>query len=56
MTVDLTTIDLLADTKHELLKAAGVGQSEWKGNLYWDRTTFVVDPSGAPIAAAQVQE
>ncbi|XXT16357.1 peroxiredoxin [Sorangium sp. So ce429] len=40
------TIDLLADTKHELLKAAGVGQSEWKGNLYWDRTTFVVDPSG----------
>ncbi|WP_438004418.1 peroxiredoxin [Sorangium sp. So ce321] len=40
------TIDLLADTKHELLKAAGVGQSEYKGNLYWDRTTFVVDPSG----------
>ncbi|WP_437808439.1 peroxiredoxin [Sorangium sp. So ce1078] len=40
------TIDLLADTKHELLKAAGVGQSEWKGNLYWDRTTFVVDPQG----------
>ncbi len=41
------TIDLLADTNHELLKAAGVGQSEWKGNLYWDRTTFVVDPQGA---------
>ncbi|WP_437314284.1 MULTISPECIES: peroxiredoxin [unclassified Sorangium] len=40
------TIDLLADTKHELLKAAGVGQSEWKGNFYWDRTTFVVDPQG----------
>ncbi|WP_437619492.1 peroxiredoxin [Sorangium sp. So ce1151] len=40
------TIDLLADTKHELLKAAGVGQSEYKGNMYWDRTTFVVDPSG----------
>lgn len=40
------TIDLLADTKHELLKAAGVGQSEWKGNLYWDRTTFVIDPQG----------
>ncbi|WP_437596718.1 peroxiredoxin [Sorangium sp. So ce590] len=40
------TIDLLADTGHELLKAAGVGQSEWKGNLYWDRTTFVVDPQG----------
>ncbi|WP_437630980.1 peroxiredoxin [Sorangium sp. So ce854] len=40
------TIDLLADTKHELLKAAGVGQSEWKGNMYWDRTTFVIDPQG----------
>ncbi|WP_437973635.1 peroxiredoxin [Sorangium sp. So ce295] len=40
------TIDLLADTRHELLKAAGVGQSEWKGTLYWDRTTFVIDPSG----------
>lgn len=40
------TIDLLADTELALLKAAGVGQSEWKGNLYWDRTTFVVDPSG----------
>ncbi|AKT39267.1 peroxiredoxin [Chondromyces crocatus] len=40
------TIDLLADTKHELLRAAQVGQSEWKGTLYWDRTTFVIDPSG----------
>jgi peroxiredoxin Q/BCP len=40
------TIDLLADTQHELLKATGVGQSEWKGTKYWDRTTFVVDPSG----------
>lgn len=40
------TIDLLADPKHELLKAAGVGQSEWQGTLYWDRTTFVIDPSG----------
>jgi thioredoxin-dependent peroxiredoxin len=40
------TIDLLADPKHELLQAAGVGQSEWKGTMYWDRTTFVVDPQG----------
>ena len=40
------TIDLLADTGHELLKAAGVGQSEWKGTTYWDRTSFVIDPSG----------
>ena len=40
------TIDLLADTNAELLKACGVGQSEYKGTMYWDRTTFVVDPSG----------
>jgi thioredoxin-dependent peroxiredoxin len=40
------TIDLLADPKHELLAAAGVKQSEYKGTLYWNRTTFVVDPSG----------
>jgi thioredoxin-dependent peroxiredoxin len=39
-------IDLLADTKHELLKAMGVGQSEYKGTMYWNRTTFVVDPNG----------
>lgn len=40
------TIDLLADPKLELLAAAGVGQSEWKGTMYWDRTTFVIDPAG----------
>lgn len=40
------TIELLADTKAELLKSAGVGQSEWKGTMYWDRTTFLVDPKG----------
>lgn len=40
------TIDLLADTNHELLKATGVGQTEWKGTMYWNRTTFVVDPKG----------
>src|SRR3954462_6746703 len=40
------TIDLLADTKRELLGAMGVGQSEWKGTMYWDRTSYVVDPSG----------
>jgi len=40
------TIDLLADPNHELLEPAGVGQSEYKGTMYWDRTTFVVDPSG----------
>ncbi len=40
------TIDLLADPKKELLGAAGVGQSEYKGNMYWDRTSFVIDPEG----------
>jgi thioredoxin-dependent peroxiredoxin len=40
------TIDLLADPEHQLLKAAGVGQSEYKGTMYWDRTTFVIDPQG----------
>jgi thioredoxin-dependent peroxiredoxin len=40
------TIDLLADPNHELLEAAGVGQSDYKGTMYWDRTSFVIDPEG----------
>ena len=40
------TIDLLADPNHELLRAAGVGQSDYKGTMYWNRTSFVIDPSG----------
>ena len=40
------TIDLLADPNHELLSAAGVGQSEYKGTMYWDRTSFVIGPDG----------
>jgi peroxiredoxin Q/BCP len=40
------TIDLLADTESSLLKACGVGQSEYKGTMYWDRTSFVIDPAG----------
>ena len=43
------TIDLLADTGAELLNIAGVGQSEYKGTMYWDRTTFVIDPSGTLV-------
>lgn len=39
-------IDLLADPNHELLTAAGVGQSDYKGTMYWNRTSFVIDPSG----------
>jgi peroxiredoxin Q/BCP len=40
------TIDLLADPKHELLTALGVGQSDYNGTMYWNRTSFVVDPRG----------
>ena len=40
------TIDLLADPNHQLLDAAGVGQSDYKGTMYWDRTSFVIDPEG----------
>ena len=40
------TIDLLADPKHELLNAADVGQTEYKGTMYWNRTSFVIDPEG----------
>ena len=40
------TIDLLADTDSGLMKTLGLGQSEWKGMKFWERTTFVVDPKG----------
>ena len=40
------TIDLLADTNAELLRACSIGQSEYKGTMYWDRTTFVIDSKG----------
>src|SRR4029079_13688213 len=40
------TIDLLADPNHELLNAADVGQKEYKGTMYWKRTSFVIDPEG----------
>jgi len=40
------TIPLLSDTDAKLMKALGIGQSEWKGTKYWDRTTFVVGPDG----------
>ena len=40
------TVDLLADPNHELLTAAGVGQSDYKGTMYWNRTSFVIDPAG----------
>ena len=40
------TIELLADPQHRLLNAVGVDRSEWNGALYWNRTTFVIDPTG----------
>lgn len=40
------TIELLADPQAKLLGALGVGQSDYKGTMYWDRTTFLVDPTG----------
>jgi peroxiredoxin Q/BCP len=40
------TIDLLADPQAQLLKAAGVGQTDYKGTMYWNRTTFLIDPKG----------
>jgi thioredoxin-dependent peroxiredoxin len=43
------TIELLSDTNSTLMKALGLGQSEWKGMKFWDRTTFVVDPKGTIV-------
>lgn len=40
------TIPLLSDPDAKLMKALGIGQSEWKGTKYWDRTSFVVGPDG----------
>ena len=39
-------VDLLADTDAQLMKALGIGQSEWQGMKFWERTTFVIDPEG----------
>jgi peroxiredoxin Q/BCP len=40
------TIDLLADSDAGLMKALGIGQAEWEGMKFWERTSFVVDPKG----------
>lgn len=40
------TIDLLADPQTKLLNDLGIGQTEYKGTMYWNRTTFLVDPQG----------
>jgi peroxiredoxin Q/BCP len=40
------SVELLADPHAKLLGALGAGQSEWQGTMYWNRTTWVVDPTG----------
>lgn len=40
------TIDLLADTKRELIGACGIRQAEWNGMKFWERTSLVIDPKG----------
>jgi peroxiredoxin Q/BCP len=40
------TIDLLSDPSASLMQALGIGQAEWKGMKFWERTTFVIDPKG----------
>ncbi len=39
-------IDLLADTDATLMKSLGIGQSEWQGMKFWERSSFVIDPNG----------
>jgi peroxiredoxin Q/BCP len=40
------TLPLLSDVDAVLLSALDVGQSEFKGSLYWNRVTYLVDPMG----------
>jgi peroxiredoxin Q/BCP len=39
-------IDLLSDTGGSLMTSLGIGQAEWKGMKFWERSSFVVDPKG----------
>jgi len=39
-------VELLSDTNAGLMKALGIGEAEWKGMKFWERTSFVVDPKG----------
>jgi thioredoxin-dependent peroxiredoxin len=39
-------VELLADPDAKLLSALGVGQHDWNGTSFWDRSTFLIDPSG----------
>jgi thioredoxin-dependent peroxiredoxin len=40
------SIDLLADTNQELIKACGLNQGEWQGMKFWERSSVIVDPKG----------
>jgi peroxiredoxin Q/BCP len=40
------TVDLLADPNGDLLTAMGGGQSDFRGTMYWNRSTVVVGPDG----------
>jgi thioredoxin-dependent peroxiredoxin len=40
------TVEFLADTDSSLMKALGLGETEWKGMKFWERSTFVIDPKG----------
>jgi len=39
-------IDLLADPDSSFIKQLGIGQGEWKGMTFWERTSFVIGPDG----------
>ena len=39
-------VELLADPTEGLIKACGLSQTEWQGNMYWARTSFIVGPDG----------
>jgi peroxiredoxin Q/BCP len=39
-------VELLADPQAMLLMKLGAGQTDYKGTLYWNRTTWLVDPAG----------
>jgi peroxiredoxin Q/BCP len=40
------TIDLLADTDHQLINAVGLKANERNGARFWSRTSYVIDPQG----------
>lgn len=43
------SVDLLADPEAKLLNSLGVEQSEYKGTMYWNRVSFIVNPEGKVV-------